>query len=127
MTPKSRYELNHGFHKPLHPYFNCILALSINNLGNPHPVEDGQHHVQLLLLLLLGHVSGRMAEFGEEAAQVHQAQRVVLGTAFLLPWPAHDPLHHVHLERLRQAKASPGNWRELYSDIIHLLVFGLAV
>lgn len=75
--------------------------------GTTYPVKDGQHHVELLLLLLLGHVTRGVAQLGEEAPQVHEAQRVVLGAALLLPGPAHDPLHHVHLERLRQAKGSP--------------------
>lgn len=65
--------------------------------GWTHPVEHGQHHVQLLFLLFLGHVPRRMAQLAEEAAEVHQAQGVVLRTALLLPRPPHDPLHHVHL------------------------------
>lgn len=80
--------------------------------GTTYPVKDGQHHVELLLLLLLGHVTRGVAQLGEEAPQVHEAQRVVLGAALLLPGPAHDPLHHVHLERLRQAKGSPAGWGE---------------
>lgn len=62
-----------------------------------HPVKHRQHHVQLFFLLFLGHVSWRMAQLGEEPAEVHQAQGVVLWTALLLPRPPHDPLHHVHL------------------------------
>lgn len=87
----------------------CVLG---NGYGFTYPVEDGQHHVELLLLLLLRHVSGRMAEFGEEAAQVHQAQGVVLGAALLLTRPPHDPLHHVHLQRLAQDEARPERKRK---------------
>lgn len=72
-----------------------------------HPVKDGQHHVELLLLLLLGHVTRRVAQLREETAQVHEAQCVVLRAALVLPRPPHDPLHHVHLRRLLQAKAGP--------------------
>lgn len=61
------------------------------------PIKHWQHHVQLLLLLLLSHVPGRVAQLGEETAQVHQAQGVVLRAALLLPRPPHDSLHHVHL------------------------------
>lgn len=74
-----------------------------------HPVKYGQHHVELLLLLLLGHVARRVAQLGEQAAQVHQAQGVVLRAALLLPRPPHDPLHHVHLERLCQTKSGPAD------------------
>lgn len=48
-----------------------------------------------------------MAELGEETAQVHESQRVVLWAALLLPWPPHDPLHHIHFQRLLEAEASP--------------------
>lgn len=74
-----------------------------------HPVKYGKHHIELLLLLLLGHVARRVAQLGEEAAQVHQTQGVVLGAALLLPRPPHDPLHHVHLERLCQTKGGPAD------------------
>lgn len=72
-----------------------------------HPVKYRKHHVELLLLLLLGHVTRRVAQLGEEASQVHQAESVVLRAALLLPRPPHDPFHHVHLERLCQGKGSP--------------------
>lgn len=72
-----------------------------------HPVKYGQHHVELLLLLLLGHVARWVAQLGEQAAQVHQAKGVVLRAALLLPRPPHDPLYHVHLERLCQTKSGP--------------------
>lgn len=68
-----------------------------STLGVTYPVKYGKHHIELLLLLLLGHVARRVAQFREEASQVHQTQGVVLGTALLLPRPPHDPLHHVHL------------------------------
>lgn len=74
-----------------------------------HPVKYGKHHIELLLLLLLGHVARRVAQLGEEAAQVHQTQGVVLRAALLLPRPPHDPLHHVHLERLCQTKGGPAD------------------
>lgn len=80
--------------------------------GVTYPVKYRKHHVELLLLFLLGHVAWRVAQFGEEASQVHQAQRVVLGAALLLPRPPHDPFHHVHLERLCQSKGSPADRRE---------------
>lgn len=73
----------------------------------PHPVKDGQHHVELLLLLLLGHMTWWVAQLREEPTEVHEAQRVVLRAALVLPRPPHDPLHHVHLQRLLQAKAGP--------------------
>ena len=76
-----------------------------------YPVKYGKHHVELLLLLLLGHVARRVAQLGEKASQVHQAQRVVLGAALLLPRPTHDPLHHVHLERLCETKGGPADRR----------------
>lgn len=75
--------------------------------GATYPVKHRKHHVELLLLLLLGHVTRRVAQLGEEAPQVHQAERVVLRAALLLPRPPHDPFHHVHLERLCQGKGSP--------------------
>lgn len=75
--------------------------------GVTYPVKDGQHHVEFLLLLLLSHVTRGMAQFREEATEMHQAQRIVLGTALLLPWPPHDSLYHVHLQRLCQGKGSP--------------------
>lgn len=73
------------------------LPTSVCPVDLTHPVEYWEHHVELLLLLLLGHVARRVAQLGEEAAQVHEAQSVVLGAALLLPRPPHDPLHHVHL------------------------------
>ncbi len=72
-----------------------------------HPVENRQHHVELLLLLFLCHVARWVAELREETAQVHESQRVVLWAALLLPWPPHDPLHHIHFQRLLEAEASP--------------------
>lgn len=89
---------------------NCRLqdhTVYGNDQVTTHPVKHRQHHVELLLLLLLGHVARRVAQLGEQAPQVHQAQGVVLGAALLLPRPPHDPLHHVHLERLCQGKGSP--------------------
>lgn len=85
---------NHGYYK--------AMSSTV-----PYPVKDGQHHVELLLLLLLSHVTRRVAQLREEAAQVHEAQRVVLRAALVLPRPPHDPLHHVHLQWLLQAKAGP--------------------
>lgn len=81
--------------------------------GATYPVKYRKHHVELLLLLLLSHVAWRVAQFREQASQVHQAQCVVLGAALLLPRPPHDPLHHVHLERLCQGKGSPVEGREV--------------
>lgn len=79
----------------------CILdddSVSLSKQPSlSHPVENRQHHVELLLLLLLCHVARRVAELREEAAQVHESQRVVLRAALLLPRPPHDPLHHIHL------------------------------
>lgn len=89
-------------------YSGAILLSSLQRFTLfPHPVKDGQHHVEFLLLLFLGHVTRWVAQLGEEAAQVHEAQRVVLRAALVLPRPPHDPLHHVHLQRLLQAKAGP--------------------
>lgn len=88
-----------------------------------YPVKYRKHHVELFLLLLLGHVARWMAQLWEEASQVHQAERVVLGAALLLPWPPHDPFHHVHLERLRQGKGSPaGERNELIPQNFSILI-----
>lgn len=86
--------------------------LPSSTCGATYPVKHRKHHVELLLLLLLCHVTRRVAQFWEKAAQVHQAQRIVLGAALLLPRPPHDPLHHVHLERLCQGKGSPAEQRQ---------------
>lgn len=85
--------------------------------GATYPVKYGKHHVELLLLLLLGHVARGVAQFREEASQVHQAQSIVLGAALLLPGPPHDPLHHVHLERLCQGKGGPADGRKEVKDM----------
>lgn len=37
-----------------------------------YPVEYRKHHIELLLLLLLGHVARRVTEFREQASQMHQ-------------------------------------------------------
>lgn len=86
---ESRAEL-----RPL-PFFSTSSLPS--TARETYPVKHGEHHVELLLLLLLRHVARRVTEFGEEAPQVHQTQGIVLGAALLLPRPPHDPLHHVHL------------------------------
>lgn len=85
----------------------------ISSMDGTYPVKNRKHHVELLLLLLLGHVARRVAQLGEEAPQVHEAERVVLGAALVLPGPPHDPFHHVHLERLCQGKGSPADDREI--------------
>lgn len=63
-----------------------------------YPVKNRQHHVKFFFLFFLGHVPWRMTELCEEATKMHQAQRIILGATLLLPWPAHDPLHHIHLD-----------------------------
>lgn len=72
-----------------------------------YPVKNRQHHVKLFFLFFLGHVSWRMTELCEEATQMHQAQCIILGATLLLPWPAHDPLHHIHLDWLLEAPLYP--------------------
>lgn len=72
-----------------------------------YPVKHRQHHVKFFFLFFLGHVPWRMAELCEEATQMHQTQRVVLRATLLLPWPAHDPLHHIHLDWLLEALLYP--------------------
>lgn len=55
----------------LHPRHNQSGVVFACVADSTHPVEYWKHHVQLLLLLLLGHVARRVAQLGEEAAQMH--------------------------------------------------------